>query len=189
MTLFFAGKILRPSIRNGDLPVDEPRRSIMKFLIDSLWSDDPGNRPSFFQIKALLQTVAPLKGDEKEKRAFLLEKETEELERCIAQETRLINREQERIHEWLNRSLPPHVYSQVQGGKEFSALPIDTVSVAAFQIANFQNIVDASSAEELVCVVDYLMKSFQAMAAQHRLELTEIEVISDLVVIGKMLTS
>ena len=179
--------ILRPSIRNDELPEDEPRRSIVKVLIDSLWSDDPENRPSFSHIKKILRIVAPLKGDRVEKRAFLLEKEAEALEKYIAQDTRLINKEQDKINEWLSRSLPPDIFNQIQDGEEVDAMEIDHVSVAVFRIVDFQNLVDAIGPDELMCLVEYLIKSFQAVATQdHQLELTDINVASDSFVIGKL---
>lgn len=159
----------------------------MKILIDSLWSDDPENRPPFSHIKKILGMVTPLKGDQTEKRAFLLEKESEALERYIAQHTRLINKEQDKINEWLSRSLPPDIFNQIQDGEEIDAVDIDYVSVAVFRIAQFQDIVDAIGPDELTCLVEYLIKSFRAVAAQEQLELIDINVISDTFVIGKLL--
>ena len=179
-------KILRPSIRDDNLPKEEPGRSILKVLIESAWSDDPDDRPPFSHIKTVLRIIAPLKGDQVEKRAFLLEKETEALERYIAYDTRMINKERDKVHDWLSRSLPRDVYTQIQDGEVIKATALDRISVAAFRIADFQDIVATSSPDELICVIDYLIKSFHAVAAQQNLELTEIDVKSDLCVLGEL---
>lgn len=154
-------------------------------LIESAWSDDCEARPPFSHIKTVLRIIAPLKGHQIEKRAFLLEKETEALERYIAYDTRMIKKERDKVKDWLSRSLPSDVYDQLQNGEQVEATVLDNVSVAAFRIADFHDIVLATAPNELTYLLDYLVKSFQAVAVRHGLELTDIEVTSDLCVISK----
>ena len=163
----------------------EPKKNILKVLIDSLWSDDPENRPSFSHIATVLRKISPLKGEKMEKSAFLFEKEAELLERYIAQDTRLIDKEQDKVNEYLVRSLPLDIYDELQEGHDINAIVSDDVSVAAFRLVDFQEIVKRSSPDELINVIDYLVKSFQAVACEYRLDLTEINVISDICIVGK----
>lgn len=158
---------------------------MLRVLIESAWSEDPEGRPPFSHIKTLLRIIAPLKGDQMEKRAFLLEKETEALERYIAYDTRMISKEKEKMDDWRYRTLPPHIYSQIKDGEAIEATSLEVVSVAVFQIADFQDIVSAVSPDELIDLMDYLVKSFQAVACNQGLAITEMDIMSDLCVIRK----
>ena len=159
----------------------------MKVLIDSLWSDDPENRPSFSHIATVLRKISPLKGEKMETSAFLFEKEAELLERYIAQDMRLIDKEQDKVNDYLVRSLPLDIYNEIQEGEEINAIFSDDISVAVFRLVDFQEIIKRSSPDEVVNVIDYLVKSFQAVACEYQLELAEINVISDICIVGKFL--
>ena len=119
--------------------------------------------------------------------AFLFEKEAELLERYIAQDMRLIDKEQDKVNEYLVRSLPLDIYNEIQEGDEINAIFSDDISVAVFRLVDFQEIIKRSSPDEVVNVIDYLVKSFQAVACEYQLELAEINVISDICIVGKFL--
>ena len=179
---------MRPRVQFHDLPKEEPGKSILKVLLDSAWSDDPDVRPPFSHIKSVLRIIAPLKGDQMEKRAFLLEKETETLEKYISYDTRMLEKEREKAEDWLKRSVPSDIYMKICDGDQFNASSLECVSVASFQIEDFQEIVSKSDPDELAGLLDYIFKSFSAIATKLRLDFAEIEMTSNSFIIGKIMS-
>ncbi len=153
--------------------------------MESAWSDDPGDRPPFSHIKNVLKIIVPLKGDQMAKRAFLLEKETEMLEKYIAYDTKMINKEREKIDDWFNRLLPPEISTRYVMGENVEPRQFEIISVAAFQIVNFQQLIRTSEPSQLISLVDYLMKMLYAVANDRDFEISQSGLFSGTYVIGR----
>eukprot|EP00794_Sanderia_malayensis_P011023 gene11022-12187_t len=188
MMLKPSAKILRPKITDDALPNDEPARSILRLLMESAWSDDPGDRPSFSHIKKVLKIIVPLKGDQMAKRAFLLEKETEMLEKYIAHDTSMIMKEREKLNDWFHRLLPTDVSQRYITGESVQPRLYDNITVAAFHIVDLNHIVKKSKANQLIPLLDYMLKMFYATANSQNFEISEFGVLSGTNVIGPIHT-
>ena len=118
------------------------------------------------------------------KRAFFLEKETELLEKYIAHDTRMIQREQEKVRDLFNRLLPHEISTQFRADEYIEARHIENVNVVAFQIADFQELIAQCNPEQILGLLDYLMKMFHAVATHFGLNVTELDLLSDISVVG-----
>ena len=68
------------------------------------------------------------------KRAFFLEKETELLEKYIAHDTRMIQKEREKVRDLFNRLLPYEISTQFRADEYIEAREIENVNVVALLV-------------------------------------------------------
>ena len=176
---------MRPRVTDEDLPSYQPGRSVLRLLMESAWSDEPGDRPPFSHITTVLRIIAPLKGDQMAKRAFLLQKEADVLEKYIAHDTTMINNEKEKMNDWFNRLFPVEISGRFIAGESIEPRRHEYVTVASFQIVHFQSIIVNSSPDQLITFMNYMLKMFRATAQEQDLLITELEFMSKTTIVSK----
>lgn len=127
-----------------------------------------------------------MKGSHTAKRAVLLERETESLEKYISHDTNQIFREQEKVQDLLARMLPPSVASELNRYGSVKPKYHENITVMALRVHNFGDILSScNSTNEAIDVINHLWGAISAIIANCRLNVTEINNRGDFVLLGK----
>lgn len=186
--LIFIESLLRPNIGDMHFASDDTEISIIKILMESCWAENPIERPPFAYSLEVLELITPLKGSLTAKRAVLLERETESLERYIGHYTYQIFREQENHRDLLSRVLPAHVAMELNDTGQVTPKYHESITVMALRIRNFGEILKRSNLNDALDVINYIWGAISVIAKNRKLNITEIANRGDFVLFGELIS-
>ena len=156
----------------------------MTILMESCWSEDPQERPSFRYILEILEVLSPLKGSQTYKRALLLQRESESLEEYISHDTQQLFQENEKYTNLLARIIPTSIASTINEGKECAPKYYEHATLMLLKVSNIADIILASSPTEAIEVLHYVLKAITAIITHRKFNITEIFNEGDCYMIG-----
>lgn len=183
--LFLKGGLLRPIVEDTLFPSDENEMAILKMIMESCWSENPIERPPFAYSLEVLELITPLKGSHTAKRAILLERETESLEKYIGHDTMQIFREQEKFQDLLARMLPLSIASELNEKGSVKPVYHENITVMAVRVSNFGDVLSNCNTNDAIDVINYLWGAISVITKNRKLNITEINNRGDFVVLGK----
>ena len=98
-------------------------------LVDSIWAEDPMERPTFQQVLKQLNSLSPQKGDLMDNLVSMLEKYSTNLEAIVAERTAELAAEKAKTDELVCRMLPKAIAEQLLAGQPVSAETFECVSI------------------------------------------------------------
>ena len=188
--------LLRPKVGEVLYPSDKSESSILKMLMESCWSDSEEERPPFAYTLEILELITPLKGTPLSKRALLLERETESLERYISHDTQQIFNEQEKFRDLIHRMLPPFIATQLhsdpfstggENGGTDSVKPTlyNNVTVMVLKVHDLDHLVAVSNPNQLMDTISYLWKAIHVIIKSRNLKIGDMQNRGDTMMFGK----
>ncbi|XP_066915702.1 uncharacterized protein [Clytia hemisphaerica] len=178
------GTLLRPKVDSSFFPADESESSILKMLMESCWSESEVERPPFAYALEVLELITPLKGSPLLKRAILLERETESLEKYICHDTNQIFKEQDKIADLLARMLPPFLATKFLSGDPMTPTQHNNVTVLIVCVHDLDRMVTLSSPTQLVDIISYLWKTVHVIIKKCKLKINYIKNRGDTLLFG-----
>ena len=165
--------------------------------MESCWSDSEEDRPPFAYALEVLELITPLKGTPLSKRALLLERETESLERYISHDTQQIFNEQEKFRDLVDRMLPPFISCKLlssaamtgseDGGGAVMPTLYTNVTVMVLRLHDVDNLIAVSNASQLIDTISYLWKAVHVIIKSKNLKICDIQNRGDTIMFGKLL--
>lgn len=188
--------MLRPKVEEAFYPSDKNESSILKMLMESCWGDNEEERPPFAYTLEILELIMPLKGTPLSKRALLLERETESLERYISHDTQQIFNEQEKFRDLIHRMLPPFIATKLhhdsfnaesEHGESNSIKPTmyNNVTVMVLRVHDLDQLVKVSNPNQLIDTISYLWKAIQVIIKTRNLKIYDMQNRGDTMMFGK----
>lgn len=188
--------LLRPKVEEALYPSDKSESSILKMLMESCWSDSEEERPPFAYTLEILELITPLKGTPISKRALLLERETESLERYISHDTQQIFNEQEKFRDLIHRMLPPFIAIKLHGdplsvgsedGGSDSVKPtiFNNVTVMVLRVHDLDRLVAVSNPNQLMDTISYLWKAIHVIIKSRNLKIGDMQNRGDAMMFGE----
>ena len=89
------------------------------------------------------------------------------------------------MQDLLKRLLPADLGERIMQYKQVEAKQYTNVSIAVLEVADFQRLMDHSTPEQLVAVLNYLAKCIHAGIAQHEMKICEVHNVSNVYLVGK----
>ena len=190
---------MRPKVEEAFYPSDKSESSILKMLMESCWSENEEERPPFAYTLEILELITPLKGTPLSKRALLLERETESLERYISHDTQQIFNEQEKFRDLVERMLPLFITekllqssttslsSSVNDPTHGAIMPTlhNNATVMVLRIHDLDHLMAASSANQLIDAISYLWKAINVIIKNRNLKIGDIQNRGDTMMFGE----
>jgi len=180
-----SGSLIRPKIEESLYPSDDTETSILKMLMESCWGEMEGERPPFAYALEILELITPLKGSQLSKRATLLERETESLERYIGHDTQQLFREQEKINDLISRMLPNPVVAALLRDGCYKPKSHGNITIVVLRVHDLDSVVRLANASQAMDLVSYLWKAIHVIIKNRNLKVTEIQNRGDLMIFGK----
>ncbi len=102
---------------------------ILTQLVESIWVEDPMERPTFQQVLKSLNSLSPQKGDLMDNLVAMLEKYSTNLEAIVAERTEELAAEKAKTEELVCRMLPKAIAEQLKTGQPVNAETFECVTI------------------------------------------------------------
>jgi class 3 adenylate cyclase len=161
---------LRPTI-TPDTPI--PLRELMV----ACWDQNPDARPNFRDVCRSLDTIHPTKGSMVDNLISMLEKYSEELEAIVAERTKELAQEKEKVESLVYRMLPRAVATKLKDGEGVKAESFDNVTIFFSDIVGFTRICSQSTPLQVVDMLNDLYTCFDTIIDEY--DVYKVETIGD----------
>ena len=155
--------------------------------MESCWAENPSERPPFAYSLEILELITPLKGSQTAKRAILLQRETESLEKYIGHDTANIFQEQDKFNDLLARMLPEPVVTELNKTGSVEPKFHDNITVMVVSVANFGEIFANCTVDDAINVINHLWCAISVIKTSRKLHVTEINNRGDFMILGTSL--
>ncbi|XP_072918627.1 atrial natriuretic peptide receptor 2-like isoform X2 [Hemitrygon akajei] len=166
-----------PEIRAGKSDSDCPAQEDYDELISKCWAHNPLLRPTFEQVKKMLDKMNPHKVSPVDMMMNLMEKYSKHLEVIVAERTQDLLQEKQKTDSLLYSMLPRQVADDLRQGIVSEAHSYSSATVSCSDIVGFTQLSSASTPYEVVHFLNCLYTTFDDIIDHH--DVYKVETIGD----------
>ncbi|XP_059841196.1 uncharacterized protein LOC132402335 [Hypanus sabinus] len=166
-----------PEIRAGKSDNDCPTQEDYDELINKCWAHNPLLRPTFEQVKKMLDKMNPHKVSPVDMMMNLMEKYSKHLEVIVAERTQDLLQEKQKTDSLLYSMLPRQVADDLRQGIVSDAHSYSSATVYFSDIVGFTQLSSASTPYEVVHFLNCLYTTFDDIIDHH--DVYKVETIGD----------
>ncbi|GCC18112.1 hypothetical protein chiPu_0017803 [Chiloscyllium punctatum] len=166
-----------PEINAGKSNSDCPNQGDYTELIKRCWAHNPLMRPTFEQIKKMLEKMNPNKVSPVDKMMNLMEKYSKHLESIVAERTQDLLQEKQKTDSLLYSMLPKQVADDLRQGITSQAQSYSNATVFFSDIVGFTQLSSASTPYQVVDFLNRLYTCFDAIIDNY--DVYKVETIGD----------
>ncbi|XP_048457521.1 atrial natriuretic peptide receptor 2-like [Rhincodon typus] len=166
-----------PEINDGKSNSDCPNQGDYTELIKRCWAHNPLMRPTFEQIKKMLEKMNPNKVSPVDKMMNLMEKYSKHLESIVAERTQDLLQEKQKTDSLLYSMLPKQVADDLRQGITSQAQSYSNATVFFSDIVGFTQLSSASTPYQVVDFLNRLYTCFDAIIDNY--DVYKVETIGD----------
>lgn len=174
--------LIRPQIKNEDLPEGKPTQKKFLKMLEDVWNDDPLVRPPFSKLLAVLDNIHPTKGELMDNLIRLLESYSNNLEQVVIERTHDLEVEKAKIDHIISQMLPKKVVEELKHGNKVEPEDFSCVTVFYSDIVGFTTIAKNSQPMQVVDLLNNLYSTFDSIL--HKYDVYKVETIGDAYVVA-----
>ncbi|XP_057697441.1 atrial natriuretic peptide receptor 2-like [Corythoichthys intestinalis] len=149
-----------PELKAGKTDVDCPSQEDYCELIKKCWSHNLATRPTFEQVKKMLDKMNPHKVSPVDMMMNLMEKYSKHLEAIVAERTQDLLQEKQKTDRLLYSMLPKPVADDLRQGRTAEAQSFSNATVYFSDIVGFTQLSGASTPHQVVDFLNQLYTTF-----------------------------
>uniref|UniRef100_A0A8C4ZPC0 Guanylate cyclase n=1 Tax=Gadus morhua TaxID=8049 RepID=A0A8C4ZPC0_GADMO len=166
-----------PELKAGKADTDCPNREDYCELIKKCWSDNLTLRPTFEQVKKMLDKMNPHKVSPVDMMMNLMEKYSKHLEAIVAERTQDLLQEKQKTDRLLYSMLPKPVADDLRQGRTAEAQSYSKATVYFSDIVGFTQLSGASTPHQVVDFLNQLYTTFDDIIDNY--DVYKVETIGD----------
>ncbi|XP_067892700.1 atrial natriuretic peptide receptor 2-like isoform X1 [Heterodontus francisci] len=166
-----------PEINTGKSDIDCPNQGEYVELVKKCWAQNVPLRPTFEQIKKMLEKMNPNKVSPVDMMMNLMEKYSKHLEVIVAERTQDLLQEKQKTDCLLYSMLPKEVADDLRQGITSQAQSYSNATVFFSDIVGFTLLSSASTPYQVVDLLNRLYTSFDAIIDNY--DVYKVETIGD----------
>eukprot|EP00064_Thunnus_orientalis_P004480 superscaffoldBa00000407_g4492 len=166
-----------PELKAGKADTDCPSQGDYCELIKRCWSHNVTMRPTFEQVKKMLDKMNPHKVSPVDMMMNLMEKYSKHLEAIVAERTQDLLQEKQKTDRLLYSMLPKPVADDLRQGRTAEAQSFSNATVYFSDIVGFTQLSGASTPHQVVDFLNKLYTSFDDIIDNY--DVYKVETIGD----------
>ncbi|XP_041791273.1 atrial natriuretic peptide receptor 2-like [Chelmon rostratus] len=166
-----------PEIKAGKADTDCPNQGDYCELIKKCWSHNATMRPTFEQVKKMLDKMNPHKVSPVDMMMNLMEKYSKHLEAIVAERTQDLLQEKQKTDRLLYSMLPKPVADDLRQGRTAEAQSFSNATVYFSDIVGFTQLSGASTPYQVVNFLNQLYTTFDDIIDNY--DVYKVETIGD----------
>ncbi|XP_053178950.1 atrial natriuretic peptide receptor 2-like [Scomber japonicus] len=166
-----------PELKAGKADTDCPSQGEYCELIKRCWSHNVTMRPTFEQVKKMLDKMNPHKVSPVDMMMNLMEKYSKHLEAIVAERTQDLLQEKQKTDRLLYSMLPKPVADDLRQGRTAEAQSFSNATVYFSDIVGFTQLSGASTPHQVVDFLNKLYTSFDDIIDNY--DVYKVETIGD----------
>uniref|UniRef100_A0A3Q1BBL0 Guanylate cyclase n=1 Tax=Amphiprion ocellaris TaxID=80972 RepID=A0A3Q1BBL0_AMPOC len=166
-----------PELKAGKADTDCPNQGDYCELIKKCWSHNVTMRPTFEQVKKMLEKMNPHKVSPVDMMMNLMEKYSKHLEAIVAERTQDLLQEKQKTDRLLYSMLPKPVADDLRQGRTAEAQSFSNATVYFSDIVGFTELSGASTPHQVVDFLNQLYTSFDDIIDNY--DVYKVETIGD----------
>ncbi|KAM3620189.1 uncharacterized protein V6R79_019482 [Siganus canaliculatus] len=166
-----------PELKAGKADTDCPSQGEYCELIKKCWSHNVTMRPSFEQVKKMLDKMNPHKVSPVDMMMNLMEKYSKHLEAIVAERTQDLLQEKQKTDRLLYSMLPKPVADDLRQGRTAEAQSFSNATVYFSDIVGFTQLSGASTPHQVVNFLNQLYTTFDDIIDNY--DVYKVETIGD----------
>ncbi|XP_070688305.1 atrial natriuretic peptide receptor 2-like [Pempheris klunzingeri] len=166
-----------PELRAGKADTDCPSQGDYCELIKKCWSHNATMRPTFEQVKKMLDKMNPHKVSPVDMMMNLMEKYSKHLEAIVAERTQDLLQEKQKTDRLLYSMLPKPVADDLRQGRTTEAQSFSNATVYFSDIVGFTQLSGASTPHQVVNFLNQLYTTFDDIIDNY--DVYKVETIGD----------
>uniref|UniRef100_A0A3Q2ZJM6 Guanylate cyclase n=1 Tax=Hippocampus comes TaxID=109280 RepID=A0A3Q2ZJM6_HIPCM len=166
-----------PELKAGKTDVDCPSQEDYCELIKKCWSQNLTTRPTFEQVKKMLDKMNPHKVSPVDMMMNLMEKYSKHLEAIVAERTQDLLQEKQKTDRLLYSMLPKPVADDLRQGRTTEAQSFSNATVYFSDIVGFTQLSGASTPHQVVDFLNQLYTTFDDIIDNY--DVYKVETIGD----------
>ncbi|XP_020780294.1 atrial natriuretic peptide receptor 2-like [Boleophthalmus pectinirostris] len=166
-----------PEVKAGKADTDCPSQSNYCDLIKKCWSHNITMRPTFEQVKKMLDKMNPHKVSPVDMMMNLMEKYSKHLEAIVAERTQDLLQEKQKTDRLLYSMLPKPVADDLRQGRTAEAQSFNNATVYFSDIVGFTQLSGASTPHQVVDFLNQLYTTFDDIIDNY--DVYKVETIGD----------
>ncbi|XP_037104741.1 atrial natriuretic peptide receptor 2-like [Syngnathus acus] len=166
-----------PELKAGKNDVDCPSQEDYCELIKKCWSHNLTTRPTFEQVKKMLDKMNPHKVSPVDMMMSLMEKYSKHLEAIVAERTQDLLQEKQKTDRLLYSMLPKPIADDLRQGQTAEAQSFSNATVYFSDIVGFTQLSGASTPHQVVDFLNQLYTTFDDIIDNY--DVYKVETIGD----------
>nr|XP_057928496.1 atrial natriuretic peptide receptor 2-like isoform X2 [Doryrhamphus excisus] len=166
-----------PELKAGKSDLDCPSQEDYCELIKRCWSHNIATRPTFEQVKKMLDKMNPHKVSPVDMMMNLMEKYSKHLEAIVAERTQDLLQEKQKTDRLLYSMLPKPVADDLRQGQTAEAQSFSNATVYFSDIVGFTQLSGASTPHQVVDFLNQLYTTFDDIIDNY--DVYKVETIGD----------
>uniref|UniRef100_A0A671UZB6 Guanylate cyclase n=1 Tax=Sparus aurata TaxID=8175 RepID=A0A671UZB6_SPAAU len=166
-----------PEVKTGKTDTDCPSQGDYCELIKKCWSNNVTMRPTFEQVKKILDKMNPHKVSPVDMMMNLMEKYSKHLESIVAERTQDLLQEKQKTDRLLYSMLPKPVADDLRQGRTTEAQSFSNATVYFSDIVGFTQLSGASTPHQVVNFLNQLYTTFDDIIDNY--DVYKVETIGD----------
>ncbi|XP_053728873.1 atrial natriuretic peptide receptor 2-like [Synchiropus splendidus] len=166
-----------PELKSGKADTDCPSQEDYCELIKKCWSHNVPMRPTFDQVKKMLDKMNPHKVSPVDMMMNLMEKYSKHLEAIVAERTQDLLQEKQKTDRLLYSMLPKPVADDLRQGRTTEAQSFSNATVYFSDIVGFTQLSGASTPYQVVNFLNQLYTTFDDIIDNY--DVYKVETIGD----------
>ncbi|KAM8745641.1 atrial natriuretic peptide receptor 2-like isoform 2-T2 [Acanthopagrus schlegelii] len=166
-----------PEVKTGKTDTDCPSQGDYCELIKKCWSNNVAMRPTFEQVKKILDKMNPHKVSPVDMMMNLMEKYSKHLESIVAERTQDLLQEKQKTDRLLYSMLPKPVADDLRQGRTTEAQSFSNATVYFSDIVGFTQLSGASTPHQVVNFLNQLYTTFDDIIDNY--DVYKVETIGD----------
>ncbi|XP_022617009.1 atrial natriuretic peptide receptor 2-like [Seriola dumerili] len=166
-----------PELKAGKADTDCPSQGDYSELIKKCWSHNFTMRPTFEQVKKMLDKMNPHKVSPVDMMMNLMEKYSKHLEAIVAERTQDLLQEKQKTDRLLYSMLPKPVADDLRQGRTAEAQSFSNATVYFSDIVGFTQLSGASTPHQVVDFLNQLYTTFDDIIDNY--DVYKVETIGD----------
>ncbi|XP_028259804.1 atrial natriuretic peptide receptor 2 [Parambassis ranga] len=166
-----------PELKAGKADTDCPSQGDYCELIKKCWSHNVTMRPTFEQVKKMLEKMNPHKVSPVDMMMNLMEKYSKHLEAIVAERTQDLLQEKQKTDRLLYSMLPKPVADDLRQGRTAEAQSFSNATVYFSDIVGFTQLSGASTPHQVVNFLNQLYTTFDDIIDNY--DVYKVETIGD----------
>ncbi|XP_028299793.1 atrial natriuretic peptide receptor 2-like [Gouania willdenowi] len=166
-----------PEIKAGKADTNCPSQADYSELIKKCWCHNAALRPTFEQVKKMLEKMNPLKISPVDMMMNLMEKYSKHLEAIVAERTQDLLQEKQKTDQLLYSMLPKPVADDLRQGQTAEAQTFSNATIYFSDIVGFTQLSGASTPYQVVDFLNQLYTTFDDIIDNY--DVYKVETIGD----------